>query len=304
MPKISVVITTFNRASLLGRCLDSVFAQTFTDFEVIVVDDASTDETSQVLSRYVDPRLVAVRLEKNAGAPAHPRNVGIARARSALLFIFDSDDTMAPECLSTFVDAFEKDEKIGMAWSWKRMIDQHGKDVGVDRRDRVMREALLPLVLTFAPGANGLALRRIVVDAIGGFDEKLPRMDDYDMMLRFALDGRWRVSVLPVVTMDVHTDAGDHISTSTRRTLLAVEHLLSKHRAVFARYPRQRAAYLYQVAVLRLVLNDDRRGFLGALVSSLVADPWQLRRAATLRRFITGPPERKATRAHKPLVPT
>src|SRR5262245_10977639 len=99
VPRISVVITTYNRAKLLQRCLASVFAQTLSDFEVIVVDDASTDGTAELLAGISDSRLVSVRLPQNAGAPAKPRNAGVARARAELVFIFDSDDTMEPICL-------------------------------------------------------------------------------------------------------------------------------------------------------------------------------------------------------------
>jgi glycosyltransferase involved in cell wall biosynthesis len=272
-PRISVVVTTFNRAAALRRCVDSVLAQTLRDFQLVVVDDASVDDSAEMMAGYADARVLYHRLPQNAGAPARPRNVGVSLAQASLLFVFDSDDTMLPHCLSAFVEAFEARPRLGLAWSWKNLLDRDGNLSSVERRDRLENEPRLPLALVYAPGANGLAMRRSVFERLGGFDEALPRMDDYELALRFAQLVEWELAVLPLVTMNVHCDTGGHISASPQRTLLAREHVLRKHRALFQRYPKEYARHLYQVAQLRLAVSGSRIGFLRALARSLALDP-------------------------------
>jgi glycosyltransferase involved in cell wall biosynthesis len=287
MPEISVIVTTFNRLAGLRRCVESVLCQTFDDFELIVVDDASTDATAEFAASVSDPRFRFCRMPTNCGAPAKPRNAGAALARAPLLFIFDSDDTLLPGALGLFVEAFRGRPGLGMAWSWKNLLDPDGRVVEVERRDRLTREPLLPLALVYAPGANGLALRSEVFRELGGFDEAMPRMDDYEFALRFCAAARWELDVLRDVTMNVHCDGGGHISASPTRTLLAREHVLAKHRSLFERYPQQHARHLFQVAQLRLSVRGDRWGFASALAQSLRRDPkWS--RALALWRLLPG----------------
>ncbi len=285
-PDISVIITTYNRCGLLQRCLGSVLEQTGVSFEVLVIDDASTDDTERSLANLRNPRLRYHRLEQNCGAPARPRNVGIQLARAPVLFIFDSDDSMLPGCLTSFVEAFAADPELGLAWSWKNVQDHSGRTVEVEKRERLMTEAPFPLALSYTPGANGLAIRRSVTEAIGGFDEALPRMDDYDFTLRFLAANRWALRVLPVVTMNVHSDSADHVSASSKRTLAAREHLLSKHRQLFAAHPEVYARHLYHVALLRLQVHRDRWGFAKGVLASLRVSPRHVRRAITLWRVL------------------
>ena len=90
-PQVSVVIPTYNRASVLGRAITSVLNQTFHDLECIIVDDGSTDQTTQVVAGFEDPRLRLLRLPVNRGV-GHARNVGIQSARGELIAFLDSDD--------------------------------------------------------------------------------------------------------------------------------------------------------------------------------------------------------------------
>src|SRR5215218_7102231 len=94
-PAVSVVIPTYNRAPLLGRSIRSVLAQCYEDFEVIVVDDGSTDDTAEVVAGFRDARVSYVRLARNTGAGA-ARNVGIRLARGGFLAFQDSDDEWMP----------------------------------------------------------------------------------------------------------------------------------------------------------------------------------------------------------------
>ena len=124
MPLVSVVVPTYNAPALLRATLDSVFAQTFTDFEVVVIDDGSTDETPAMLSTIGDPRLRVVR-QPNAGI-GHARNRGIDESRGTYVALLDHDDLWHPEKLATQV-AFlrEHPDCAGCCTMWER-TDQPG----------------------------------------------------------------------------------------------------------------------------------------------------------------------------------
>ncbi len=97
-PLFSVVIPTYNRASSLQRSLDSVLAQSYDNFEILVMDDGSTDNTAEVVASFADPR-ITYRWDKNFGGPARPRNRGIALAKGEWVAFLDSDDWWAPNKL-------------------------------------------------------------------------------------------------------------------------------------------------------------------------------------------------------------
>lgn len=105
-PKVSVIIPTYNRAHLIGRAIKSVLNQTYKDFEIIIVDDGSTDKTEEVVKDFKDERVRYIRREKNKGGSA-ARNTGIKAARGEYIAFQDSDDEWLPEKLEKQMKAFE-----------------------------------------------------------------------------------------------------------------------------------------------------------------------------------------------------
>lgn len=115
-PTVSVVIPTYNRAALLGRSIRSVLGQSYKDFELIVIDDGSTDETSHVVADFADPRIRYLPLPHNTGAGA-ARNAGVRVARGKFLAFQDSDDEWLPSKLAKQISAFESGPaRLGMVY--------------------------------------------------------------------------------------------------------------------------------------------------------------------------------------------
>lgn len=110
MPKVSVLVAAYNAAPFLRQCLDSMLAQTMSDFQVVCVDDASTDDTLSILNDYAarDPRFEVVHLEKNQGQ-AHARNVGLRMATGEFICFLDADDWLDADALEQLVNAFDSD---------------------------------------------------------------------------------------------------------------------------------------------------------------------------------------------------
>ena len=191
MPKVSVIIPTYHRATVVGEAVDSVLGQTYRDGEIIVVDDGSTDGTGEVMSNYVarfGARVSYLR-QRNAGAPA-ARNVGLRAATGEYVAFLDSDDLYLPRRLEVGVGALEDDPQCGASYVDAQTVDAQG---AVLLRSRVRRFGgpasgwILPALFRGDPIAtNAITIRRSVLDEVGLFDEKLWSGQDTDLWWRIA----------------------------------------------------------------------------------------------------------------------
>lgn len=187
-PEVSVIIPTYNRAWVLKEAIDSVLAQDFKDYELIVVDDGSTDNTGQVLDAYGQD-LIVMR-QSNEGVSA-ARNRGIAAAAGRLLAFLDSDDLWLPRKLSSQVDFFKSnpDAVINQTEEiWIRNGVRVNPRIRHHKFSGMIFERSLALCLV-SPSA--VMMKRSLFDEVGLFDEDLPACEDYDLWLRIS----WRYPV-------------------------------------------------------------------------------------------------------------
>ena len=188
MPAVSVILPLYNRAASIDRAVRSVLDQRFADFELIVVDDGSTDRSADIVSGIDDPRLRLVRQPRNLGGNA-ARNRGIRESEGAILAFLDSDDYFLPDKLGFTVAYFERRPEIDVLLdSYIKSYPQSGKrpDAGMpnpvlDDNERI-REALFNRSLKKA--TPGIAVRRDAAFRAGLFDEELRRRQDLDFILR------------------------------------------------------------------------------------------------------------------------
>lgn len=203
-PAVSVVIPCFNRSSELERSLRSVVAQTFTDFEVVVGDDGSTDDLAAVVDKVGDPRVRIARRAENGGISAG-RNVAIAAARGRWLSFLDSDDEWMPDHLAVQVAAIRSVSAPVMAVSTGFEMRYPGGRTE-RRRPRPHRD----LVARIVRGVDLSAGSTMLVEAaaftrVGPWAEDIPRNEDYDWFLRMGLAGL-ELAVIPAVTAVIHSD--------------------------------------------------------------------------------------------------
>ena len=182
-PQVSVIIPTYNRGWIVGEAIDSVLAQDFADYELIVVDDGSTDETEAVLSDYGDR--IRILRQKNKGVSA-ARNTGIRSVAGDLVSFLDSDDLWLPSKLSHQM-AFFHQHPQAVACQTEEIWIRNGRRVNPKNRHRkpsgMIFEPSLALCLV-SPSA--VMIRRSLFDQVGLFDESLPACEDYDMWLRIS----------------------------------------------------------------------------------------------------------------------
>jgi glycosyltransferase involved in cell wall biosynthesis len=189
-PRVSIIIPTYNTAHLIAACLDSIFAQTFQDFETIVVNDGSPDtpELEKVLQPYLD-RIVYIKQANKRAAGA--RNTAIARARGEFLAFLDSDDTWLPNHLESQMKQFEADPTLGLVYANAVLVGDPTRHIEFMEKCPSVGEAgfeALVVERCQIPVSTVVARKAAILKA-GGFDEGLARCDDYDMWLRTAFYG-------------------------------------------------------------------------------------------------------------------
>ena len=202
-PLVSAVITAYNRAHLVGRAIDSVLAQTFEDFELVIVDDASQDNTEEVVAAYDDPRIRYIRNETNKGC-AGARNVGFLESRGTYVACVDSDDKWLPNKLELQVEKFRTSDLPNLAAVYGTTIDLY-EDGSTNTAQAEVRgditDALLTKGYVVKGGFNSTMLRRDAFVGLGGEDESNPSREDFDFWLRLSKDHSFDFVPEPVVHM-------------------------------------------------------------------------------------------------------
>jgi len=184
-PLVSVVIPTHNRAHLLGRAIRSALQQTFSDFELIVVDDASTDETERIAKRFHDERLKYMRHASNLGAPV-ARNTGISNARGDYIGLLDDDDEWYPEKLEKQVLKFsEVSERVGLIYAGHEVRENNGRLLHIYLPES-KGDVRLRLLLGTTIGSPTPLIRKSCFEKVGLFDESLQSCQDWDMWKRIS----------------------------------------------------------------------------------------------------------------------
>ena len=208
-PLVSVIIPTYNRGWILTEAIDSVLAQDYKDFELIVVDDGSTDNTREILDTYGQDIIVLRQANKGVSAA---RNRGIAAAGSQLVAFLDSDDLWLPGKLWRQVDFFNLNPAAVINQTeeiWVRNgvrvnpKDRHRKPSGM------IFERSLGLCLV-SPSA--VMVKKPLFDAVGVFDESLPACEDYDLWLRISC--RYPVHLIDTPLIIKRGGHGDQLSNT------------------------------------------------------------------------------------------
>ena len=227
-PLVSVIIPTYNRASLIEKSVKSVYSQTYSNIELIVVDDGSEDDTERILSSYIDKNgLVFHKHKENRGAPA-ARNTGGNLAHGEFLAFLDSDDKWDPRKLEKQVQIFNTSSPdVALVYTGIKKINEKGDFLG--NKIPVMKGYIFnDLLIDNCIGSTSVAMiRRDAFLSVGGFDEKFPARQDLDLWLRIARDYAVDYIAEPLVEYLVHSD---RISVNLDSRLEGCKMLLEKYK--------------------------------------------------------------------------
>lgn len=224
-PLVSVVIPTYNRADVLPRAIQSVLKQTLTDFEIIIVDDGSQDQTREVVEEFTDSRIRYIRQE-NQGANA-ARNHGIKKATGKYISFLDSDDEFHEDHLKQVVNELELEDSgcIGVYTSYRRLSNKKLVHVSTATREQVTFKDIRKE--NMIGGFSVVTFRATVFQRVGHLDEQLQCAQDYDFYIRALYDGGY-ITGVPEYLVDQHTD-GTRISSDIQRKRAGLERIVEKH---------------------------------------------------------------------------
>ena len=247
-PKVSVVIAAYNCASWINQTVNDVLGQTFSDFELIVVDDGSTDNTGDVLKQIGDPRFKYVH-QQNWGGPAKPRNTGLAIARGEYISFLDHDDRWYPERLQKVVTCFESDPSIDVVCHDQKVVCQQ-EIIAVNHYGP--KSAPKDLYLEMLLKKNFLAtsattLKTTIAREFQGFNERrdLITSEDCDLWLRIAKSGH-KFHFLHDV-LGEYTLNSSNMTSNLDRHFNARKALYAEH---IQRYPEELSRYTATLAGL------------------------------------------------------
>jgi glycosyltransferase involved in cell wall biosynthesis len=185
--KLSVIMSAYNSSETIERAITSILGQTFSDFELIVLNDGSTDETEEKVLAFSDERITYLRLE-HAGL-TKALNLGIAQAQGDIIVRHDSDDWSESDRFAKQVLCFENDDDLSLVASWHNVVDDEGVYLGL-KSTAADDESLKSMMRWRNPLCHGsVAVRKSALEAMGGYNEQLLFSQDYDLWLRMAARG-------------------------------------------------------------------------------------------------------------------
>jgi glycosyltransferase involved in cell wall biosynthesis len=285
MPEVTVLMPVHNAAPFLREAVDSVLCQTFDDFELLVIDDGSTDATGELLSGYADRRMRVVRLESNAGLVA-ALNIGISQARAALIARMDGDDICEPQRLELQVAFMWQHPDVVLLGSGFVRVDTAGRPlqrVVYPKENEVLQEKLLEGSVFCHPSTM---MRADVVRQLGGYrDLGGGPAEDYDLWLRISERGqianlsdvllRYRVHAgqtsvrkllsqrqaayfCKILAMQRRAGQTENLEAAQSMTLLFPQELVQALRADYLRWAETLAAGGHRGLALQMVMGAHR----------------------------------------------
>jgi len=247
-PKVSVIIPTYNRQKLLPKAIKSVLNQTFKNFELIIVDDGSTDNTKEIIKEFQkrDPRIKYI-WQENFGAPAGPKNTGIKNSKGEYIAFLDDDDEWLPEKLEKQIELFE--DNIGFVGCNILIVDQISQLLKKFKMPeypyKIFFEKLLGGDFTFT--SSIVVVKREVLDEFGFFDENLKFGDDWDLWLRISK--KYRFAFVPDFLVKYYIHQGSTMPhLHPEKEAKEFEYIFSKYQKDYRRYPVIYSMHLRKLA--------------------------------------------------------
>ncbi|KAA3653538.1 MAG: glycosyltransferase [Chloroflexi bacterium] len=186
---VSIIISTYNRANTISKPIDSVLAQTYPHFELIIIDDGSTDNTDEVVAAYHDPRII-YKWVKN-GERSRARNIGISMSQGKYIAFMDSDDWFMPHKLSFQVNAMEANPEVGLALGGWIVVDENGRKILSSHPWQWIQSQpnLEQWLFSATATLHSVLVRKTWFDKVTGFDPELNMAEDIELWMRLSLAG-------------------------------------------------------------------------------------------------------------------
>lgn len=287
MPKVSVIVPVYNVECYVGAAIQSVLDQTFQDFEILIIDDASPDQSIAVCRRFADERIRIIQ-QANRGL-AGARNTGIRNARGEYLAFLDSDDLWTTDKLERHVAHLDRHPEVGLSYCRSAFVDQEGAPLHYHQMPK-LKEIDSVHLLCRNPVGNGSApvIRKQTLEAIqftddlhGApeicyFDEHLRQSEDIECWLRISLKTDWILEGLPEPLTLYRVNTGG-LSASLFKQLASWEQVIEKTRSyapqLIAQWGSLARAYQLRYLARRAVQLRDAKLALKLVHEAIFTDP-------------------------------
>ena len=184
-PKVSIITPTWNRADLISEAVESVLAQTWANWELLIVDDGSTDNTREVLAPYLEDPRIHYFYQENQGQSV-ARNLALKHAKGAYISFLDSDNRLVPEKLEWALEALASNPDVDIVYGDIITIDEQGNEISRENMRRYSGRIAKYLIVDNCVSMNTAVVRRKCFDEMGGFNTERRVADDFELWLRFS----------------------------------------------------------------------------------------------------------------------
>lgn len=270
-PSVSVIVPTYNRATELRRCLDSLVSQSVENFEVIVCDDGSTDRTAEVISDYASTLDITYDYAENFGGPARPRNRGVRLARAAYVAFLDSDDWWAPTKLERSLAFMKTGSDVTYHDLWNVVQLDHNSVKGRIVSGQPVSPIFQRLLCSaYSIPNSSIVVRKSVLQSIGGIceDTELIAVEDFDMLLRLSRVTE-KFTRVPEC-LGYYWSGGANISGASPKQIRRTEAVYKRHMGYLDESDRKRAEALLAYRIGRIAqLHGDWNVAVPNLLSAL-----------------------------------
>ena len=232
---VSVIIPTYNRETTLKRAILSVIHQTYTDWELIIVDDGSTDGTEALVRSFISEKIHYIKSEVNQGV-CKTRNIGIKHAKGEYIALLDSDDEWVADKLEKQLAQMQQKGTKVVYCRFSRMYENDNEKISIippiERKENLEGDLFYELLLGNFIGAPTMVIAKDVLEEVGGFNEELMNLEDYELILRIAKE--FYIAFTDEVL--VHTYAqNDGINTNIYYAFFSKKYLLELYREEYQR---------------------------------------------------------------------
>lgn len=241
-PAMSVVLTTHNRASFLSRAIASVLNQTLSDFELIVVDDCSSDHTEELMRTYTDHRIRYLRQAQNRGVSV-ARNTGVHAARADYVSFLDDDDEYFSEFLEKTQACISQHASVGFLWTGvNRVLEKSQKtDTQIWHAKRVNNRVIDDLEMIFATqvaASCGLTVAKKNFEKAGAYKEGISVSEDIDLIFRMlALGSDYQAIPVPLIQVNIHPSESLSRASTLQKHIQSLEYLTDSNQEFLSTVP-------------------------------------------------------------------
>jgi glycosyltransferase involved in cell wall biosynthesis len=275
MAKVSVIIPTYNRAKFIQSAINSVLNQTFQDYEIIIVDDGSIDNTESIVKRFSCENIKYIRHNGNKGE-AESRNTGVKNSKTELIAFLDDDDEWLPEKLQAQIELMNQfGKQVGCIYTGFIEIDTDngsilGKSVPQKRGD--IYDDLLIENCVYTPST--VLVRSECFKNVGLFDTNIKFGTDYDMWIRISREYQFECIRDPLVKYNVHQS---RLSGDYEKFIEGQETILRKYGEILSKHKKAKSRHLFELGLAYCETDRASKGR-KALMKAIYLYPWGGRR--------------------------